>query len=212
MNQFEKEFGLSSKFPSYKLKENKLKQVLSEVEDPAVLERKHQQSRWKSRTANILAYAATLILTFSLIFGYITYQRAALFKEQKIETDISVGIEKVRVLIDKTQSENSGIDSPKEVNEFLSKYFSSNALYHMEESVALLKDKEIRTEESYNTLIAGKPVEIVMTNIIKSDGIKVEKLGNKEISVMWFDEILSKNVSVKCKLESKRWIITNISI
>jgi hypothetical protein len=212
VNHFEKEFGLSSEFPTHKLKENKLKQILSDVSEAAGTDLKKRQNKWKSRTITTVAYAATLLLTFSLIFGYLSYQRASLFKYQKIENDISVSIEKVRVLFDKNRSNTSGVDSPKEVNELLSRYFSSYALADMVDAVALLKDKEIKSEEAYNKLIAGKPVEITMTNIIKADGISVEKLSKQEISVSWYDEILSKNVSVKCKIEDEKWIITNISI
>ncbi|MGD6857644.1 hypothetical protein ACQCVO_21630 [Bacillus infantis] len=212
MNQFEKEFGLSSKFPTHKLKENKLKQIISEASEAAEPDLKQRQNKWRLRTTTTLAYAATLLLTFSLIFGYLSYERASLFKDQKIENDISVSIEKVRILIDKNRSNTSGVNSPNEVNELLSRYFSSYALAEMVDAVALLKDKDIKSEEAYNKLIAGKPVEITMTNIIKADGISVEKLSNQEIAVLWFDKILNKSVSVKCKIEDKKWIITHISI
>ncbi|MBT2687783.1 hypothetical protein J7I93_06300 [Bacillus sp. ISL-47] len=211
MNQFEKEFNLDSKFPRFNLSNNKKEKMLNEIirfSGKRTLKKKKTLGDLNRKTANLIAFAASFFLMFGLLFGLLSYQSASLYKDEKVISDISVGMEKAAILIIPDTFERSGIKTSKEAYELLNNYYSGSALGEVLSSWEVLHKKNINYEKD----IEGKKIEFAMGSLKEAEEVVIEHLERKKIKVSWYDTIINKKVTLKCNLVDKRWIIDSINI
>lgn len=210
MNEFEKEFMLSNSFPRFKLDEMKKEKILTEIlKSSKVLSRKNTIII-KSKV--FIAFATTILLTFGILFSFVSYQTAALYEDKKILNDISIGMEKARTLLIKYTFDKSGIPSIDKAYELLEKYYTSDALIEIFATVESTYNKDIRTKEEYDQYIANTPAHFAMGNLHEAKDIEIIKTEKGKVKVSWFDNNINEKVSINCVLKEKKWIIENIEI
>lgn len=208
MNGFEKEFKLSNSFPSFKLEKSQKEKLLSEIQkNDLQISRK---TIWSKKIKEIFALAATLLLSFGILAGILSYETAAFNQDKKILTDVSISMEKARIVLIKNWVDKSGIDSIDEANDLLEKYYTAEALEDMKASVERLYNKELMSIEDYDKNIIGTPAQLAMGNIHQGENIKIVKISREKVKVSWLDKKFNKKITVICILKEKSWRIEEI--
>jgi hypothetical protein len=158
----------------------------------------------------VAALAATILLSFAMITGWVGNQNAAkLNTEKKIINDVGISLEKLRIITIPYLYENSKLKTDEQVKKLLGNYYQNPALAEifLTWQEARMDDGTISEQE-----IENSKLKIIFGDNPQSSETSIEKTGRDKVTVTRMEKKTGSIFTLECNLEGNRWMISEIKM